>query len=180
VSEPLAKPLPFRWTGDSFEPMPRFAKECDRVFVVGEVYTLTEVADRNMGAHRAYFASINEAWKNLPDQWGDYFRSPDHLRKWLLIQAGYCDQATFSFATPGEAQRFAAFYRKPTESSEFRVIDVVDNSITVYTAMSQQVLRKGKGMDAATFKASARAVTEKLDLMLGTPRGTVARQRASA
>lgn len=180
MNEISAKPLPFRWTGDSFEPVARFAKECDRVFVVGEVYILTEVASRNMGAHRAYFASINEAWKTLPDRWGDFFKSPDHLRKWLLIQTGYCDSNTFTFATNEEASRFAAFYRKPTESSEFRVIEVKGPAIVVYTARSQQVLRKGKGMDAETFKASARAVQDRLDLMLGTTRGTVAKQRESA
>lgn len=173
--------VPCMWTEDGvFKPLARFSRYCDKELVVGLVYNITEVADRNMARHRAYFASINEAWKSLPEQWGDFFKSPEHLRKWCLIQTGYCDSNTFTFATNEEASRFAAFYRKPTESSEFRVIEVKGPTIVVYTARSQQVLRKGKGMDADTFKASARAVQDRLDMMLGTTRGTVAKQRESA
>lgn len=174
--------VPLIYEGDGIFHVPNnaWAQRCDKEFVVHERYAFTEVADRNMGHHRAYFASVNEAWKSLHDSWGDYFRHPDHLRKFCLIHEGYCTTNTFTFSSDEEAARFAVYFRKPSEGSEFRIVIVKGSTVTVYVALSQQVKRNGKGMDAQTFKESAVKVSRRIDAMLGTKPGTTEMQRASA
>lgn len=177
---PPLLPLVYEGDGNWSIANKAWGKRCDELYVVHERYAFSEVDTRNMKLHAAYFASIGEAWKNLPEGWGDYFKSPDHLRKYCLIKEGYCTTATFTLANEDEALAFAAYFRVPGESGEFRIIERRGNVVVVNTARSQQVLRKGKGMDADTFKSSSRAVLNRLDIMLGTSRGTVAKQRASA
>lgn len=172
-----ASPKLYTWQGDGFTPLPRFAKACDEDFVVGEVYLMGEVAEREWKRHKAFFAGVNEAWKSLHEGYGDFFKNPDHLRKWCLIQEGFCTQENFVLQSKKEAKRFAGFMRK---GEEFRVVTIEGRSVTVYTAASQQVLRKGKGMDNEMFKHSVRRVQHRLDGMLGTKPGTVAKQRGSA
>lgn len=174
----MESPLPFTWDGEHFVPMPRFAKECDRRYVVGEVYMLGEQDVRNMAAHRAFFASVGEAWKNLPEEWGSYFKSPDHLRKWCLIQEGYCTQSTFAFDSIADARAYAKYAKAKDE--DFILIDLRGNVVTIFTAESQRVLRNGKGMSAERFRQSKADVTRHLDGMLGVRPGTTAKQRQSA
>lgn len=50
-------PIPFTWTGDSFQPANRhWSRKCDERFVVGETYTMEEIHARSSATHAHYFA----------------------------------------------------------------------------------------------------------------------------
>ena len=59
---------------------------------VGAVHGWQLAEHRSKASHDHFFAIINEAWKNLPEDMGDDFPSPEHLRKWALIKSGFCSE----------------------------------------------------------------------------------------
>jgi len=166
-------PIPFRWTGDSFEPASRYwASQADRHFVVGQVYPLEVREERSTASHRAFFAQINEAWKTLPDEAADRFPTPDALRKFALIRTGYRDERSIACASKAEAQRVAAFV-KPMD--EFAVVTVTGPTVTVYTARSQSM----RAMDKATFQKSRDDVLAYIAQMIGTTTRELAASEAA-
>lgn len=154
-------PLPFRWTGEAMEPLPAFTRRCDAAFVVGEVYNLDAIEERSAKSHAHYFASINEAWQNLPENLVEQFPTSEHLRKWCLIRAGYHQSRDIVAASKAEALRLAAFV-KPMDS--YAVVTARGAVVTVYTAESQSMRAMGK----QRFQESKDAVLSLLAAMIGT------------
>lgn len=153
-------PIIFVWDGDAMVPRDRrFAFQCDKMFVVGEHYTLVQHEDRSAASHRHYFAAIKEAWENLPEVIGDRFASPEHLRKYALVKAGYRDERTHVAATKAEAQRLAAFVR-PID--DFAIVTVSGLAVTVWTAKSQSVRAMGKKEFYESKEAVLRVIAELL------------------
>jgi hypothetical protein len=134
-------PLKCRWTGDSFAPIGRSLDEANAEFVVGQVYALEEVKARSQAAHNFYFAAIHDAWCNLPESSADRWPSPEHLRKWALIQGGYRDERTIVCTSKAEAERVAAFIRP---MDQYAVVTVVAAVVRVFTAQSQSLRAMGK------------------------------------
>ena len=129
-----APPIVFQWTGSAMEPAGRFARECDRYFVVGERYTLSEWQDRTQRSHNHFFACVAEAWKNLPEDQAERFPTPEHLRRFALIKSGHHDRTEFVASSKAEALRLAAFLRG---FDEYAVVVVRDNVVARLTAKSQ-------------------------------------------
>lgn len=154
-------PIPFEWTGDCFVPRPGFAKVCDREFVVGQVYRLVEEQERSAATHRHFFACVNAAWENLPDHLAPNHPTPDHLRRFALIRAGYADSRQIVASSKAEAVRLAAFV-KPMDS--YAVVTVSEAVVTVFTARSQSM----KAMGKKDFAASKEAVLTVIAEMIGT------------
>jgi len=151
-------PLAFAWDGESMIPLqPRLA---DRYYVVGETYRLEPREDRSQASHNHYHASIDEAWKNLPEHMAERFATADHLRKWALIRAGYRDERSVVCAFHAEAQRVAAFI-KPLD--DFAVVTAINAVVTVYTAKSQSMRAMGK----AEFQKSKDRVLDVVSAMIG-------------
>lgn len=149
-----AAPIVFCWTDEgAMRPLSRFARMADAEFVIGEQYRLAAVEERSMVSHGHFFASLHEAWINLPEAEAERFPSAEHLRKWCLIKAGYFDQRSIVSASKAEALRIAAFI-KPLD--EFAVVTVSEAVVTVYTAKSQSYRAQGK----KEFNASKQAVLE--------------------
>ncbi len=170
----MTVPVVFQWTGDAMIPRDRrFAFQCDKMFVVGENYTLIQHEDRSSISHRHYFASITEAWRSLPEQMGDRFPSPEHLRKFALVKAGYRDERTHVAATKAEALRLAAFV-KPID--DFAIVTTTGMTVTVWTAKSQSV----KAMGKTEFQASKEAVLNVLADLLGVDVKTLAERGTEA
>ncbi|MFL7901509.1 hypothetical protein ACJ41P_10280 [Azospirillum argentinense] len=169
----MSAPIPFRWEGDSFAPMPGFARRCDEVFVVGQVYRLTEEEDRSAASHRHYFACINAAWENLPERLAADFPTPDHLRRYALIRAGYADSRTLVASSKAEAVRLAAFV-KPMDS--YAVVVVSDATVTVWTARSQSA----KAMGKKDFQESKDRVLDVIAGLIGTDPATLSTQAGQA
>lgn len=152
--------LPFTWNGEAMIPARGFAKRCDAEFTIGMVYNLEAVEQRSAKSHAHYFAAVNEAWQNLPEEQADRFPTSEHLRKWCLIRAGFAEQRQIVAASKAEAQRIAAFV-KPMDG--YAVVTVRDAVVTVWTAESQSMRAMGK----ERFQASKTAVLELLSLMIG-------------
>jgi hypothetical protein len=94
--------------------------------------------ERSFARHRAYFASLSEAWSSLAS---DDFPSPEHLRKFVLIKCGYYDERVLVCDTAAQAERVAAFVR-PLD--EFSIIVRDDSLVRVWTARSQSYKAMGR------------------------------------
>lgn len=172
----MGGPVLLQWNGEAFQPANRhWASQCDKRFVVGEFYTLAEHNDRSMNTHRHYFASVAEAWKNLPEHFSGlpFAESAEHLRAYALIRTGYCDAHTIVCSSKAEASRMAAFIR-PIDG--FSIVDVKEATVTRYVAKSQSM----KAMDKQEFQQSKVAVLDFLDDLIGVARGTTHRNAGSA
>lgn len=152
--------------------VPLRPKLADRDFTIGEAYHLEVVEERSAKSHRHYFASLNEAWQNLPDTALERLPTSEHLRKFALIKTGYHDSKSIVASSKAEAQRLAAFVR-PAE--EFVIITVEGATVTVFTAKSQSQKAMGKEM----FQASKDAVLSYVSDLIGVDRQELEHSRAA-
>lgn len=157
----MTAPIPFRWEGDAFRPLPTWGKRCDEMFVIGQVYQLVEHEDRSIRSHNHYFAAVAEAWANLPENLTEKFPTAEHLRKFALIKAGYADSRTMVASSKAEALRLAAFVRP---MDDYAVVTVSEAVVTVWAARSQSM----KAMGKKDFQASKDAVLGIVAEMIGT------------
>lgn len=150
----IEAPIEAIWTGEAFQPTSAYwARRADKQFARGEILRIVHEPERSHSTHAHYFASITEAWRNLPPLMAERFPSPDHLRKWALIKAGYCNTHSMPCSSPTEARRLAAFIRP---MDEFSVVSVEKSMVTMFTAMSQSY----KAMDKKTFAESKEKVLD--------------------
>jgi hypothetical protein len=169
-----APPVYFNWDGESMTPAtPYMARLADKHYVVGETYSLIPFAARSAKSHNHFFASVADAWSNLPDDRLEEYPSAEHLRKKALIRKGYCDERSIVCASKAEAQRVAAFI-KPLD--DYAIVIAKDCVVTVYTAKSQSA----KAMGAQEFGESKKAVFEYLDALLGVPVGQTKKHAGKA
>lgn len=170
----MAAPSPIAcvWTGETFRPLPGHFRRAAEQYGEGEVVTLAPVEDRSAASHRHYFAAINEAFQNLPEVMTERFASPEHLRKYALVRAGYRDERTIVASSKAEAKRLEAFI-KPMDEYAFVVRS--EATVTVYTAKSQNMRAMGK----AEFQASKDKVLTVLASLIGVD-VTQLRARAEA
>lgn len=153
-------PIPFTWDGESMVCPRRFQLMADKLFTVGENYPLIVQEPRSRASHNHYFASIEEAWRNLPEGLAEHFPTSEHLRKHALIKADYADKRSFVAGSKAEAVRLASFV-KPMD--EYAIITVNECVVTVYTAQSQSVRAMGK----EPFQHSKEKVLEIVSAMVG-------------
>lgn len=156
-------PIVYQWNGEAMVPMRRFAKQCDREFVIGEFYPLVVEEARSMRSHAHYFAAVNSAWENLPEDLAPRFKTAEHLRKYALIRTGFHDERSIVCSSTAEAERVAAFV-KPVD--EFAVVLVNDATVTIFTAKSQSL----RAMDRKEFQRSKELVLEFLSARIGVKR----------
>lgn len=157
--------LRYRYEGEGeFRALPHYQKLCDKELVVGEIYSLGIIEERSQASHSHYFASLNEAYKNLPEELAKNFRSVEHLRKWTLIRTGYYTSRSAIFPSPREAAE-AATWAGPMVD-EFDVTVVEGNVVTIYRAKSQSVRAMGK----QEFQQSKSDVLDYVAAMIHTSR----------
>lgn len=171
----MSTPLLLRYEGEGeFKAPSKFwSDRADKDFVIGEVYRMGEHHDRSAASHGHYFASIRNAWVNLPDSLVDEYPSPEALRKKLLVKCGYADERSIVCASKAEAQRVAAFI-KPMD--EYAVVIVREAVVRVYTAQSQS----RKAMGGKVFQESKTKVMDAIDDLLGVERGATAKNAGQA
>ena len=163
MSTDAPRPVLMKWHGDCFAPNGKhWADLCDRQFVVGENYLIEEHRERSGKSHRHYFACVFHAWSNLPETMAESPASwsPEHLRKYALIKAGYCDTQTYPCNSAAEAQRWAGRIR-PLD--DYAIVVVKGTVVVRYTAKSQSV----KAMGSATFEESKKKVLAYLADLIG-------------
>lgn len=156
----MTRPIPFQWSGEAMVPTRGFARLADQEFVIGEVYTLAEIADaRSMKSHRHYFQAVYDHWLNLGEADAERFPTEVHLRKYALIRAGFCNARELPCSSKAEAVRVGAFM-KPMD--EYALVAINPPVVRVYTAHSQDT----RSMGRARFQESKDAVMEVLAGMI--------------
>jgi hypothetical protein len=164
----------YAWDGAAMRPLPAFASSLTQRFAVGEVVSLEPALVRSQPTHRHYFACVREAWVNLPERFAARFPTEEHLRKYALIKAGFCDQRSIVCVSKAEARRLGAVL-KPLD--DYAIVAVADRLVTVITAKSQSAA----AMSKAAFQASKQAVLGVLAEMIGVdPAALVEAGRRSA
>ena len=140
MSDAEIKPVMMVWDGVGMLPVARAAALASKQFAVGETYFMDIVRGRSMRSHDHYFVVVENGWQNISDEARERFPTVDHLRKYLLIKAGYCDVETFPCSSRSEAIRWASSLRK---IDQYALVLVADSSITRYTAHSQSKQEMG-------------------------------------
>lgn len=146
-------PLYFRWDGDGMIPIGRYVREANERFVVGERYQMEVIEQRSQAFHAFYFARVAELWSNLPERFGDRFKSPDHLRAYALVHTGHCEENVVTVESEEVAQRVGAF---ALALDDLCIIDIKGTVVSVFKAHSQ----KKSAMDAQAFRDSAQDVID--------------------
>lgn len=164
----MSSPIAFRWFEGVMIPQARFARMAHEQYVVDETYILAEVQERSKKSHDHFFVLVDEAWSSLPESYDGRWATPDHLRKWALIKAGYRDERTLVCSSKAEALRLAAFVK---QFDEYAVVTVREAVVTAYTARSQSL----KAMGKTDFQESKTRVLEILGEMIGVTQQELAR-----
>jgi hypothetical protein len=164
-------PIWFNWDGEAM--VPKHPRIADKHFVVGEPYCLVPHEERSVNSHRHYFAAINEAWSNLPEDLVEQFPTPERLRKYALVRAGYADERSIVCASKAEAQRVAAFIRP---MDQYAVVTVSESVVRVYTPQSQSMRAMGK----KAFQESKDKVLNVIAQMIGVSAETLASEARRA
>ena len=154
---------PLRYTFEGGVMVPAHPKLAAQQFGEGEVVTLERREARSANSHRHYFACINEAWQNLPEHLALLFPSAEHLRKYCLIKAGYCNEMTIRVASKAEAVRSVVTVRA---LDTFCVAEARDSTVFIWTAKSQSM----RAMGAREFQESKSKVLDALAALIGVER----------
>lgn len=153
-------PITFEWTGDAMVPLPRFAKLCDRQFVVHETYRLVVEDERSEASHRHEFAWLDDAWRNLPEDCAELYPTPTHLRKRALVEAGFYNETVVDAGSNAAALRVASAFRA---RDEFALVIVRGPLVVIRDAKSQS----RRAMKRDEFQASKTAILEIVAAMIG-------------
>jgi len=154
-------PIECFWNGEVFQPTgPYWVRRADKDYVKGEIYRLVDIPERSHKTHAHYFACVNKAWENLPPLMAERFSSPDALRYYCLIKAGFCTSESIVCPSHADALRVEAFVRS---ADAFSLITVKKTIVTRYVAKSQSY----KAMGKAEFAASKEKVLDVLAELIG-------------
>jgi len=130
------RPVVFIWNGEQMIPLPRFKRLCDQQFAINEEYPLAILEGRSLASHNHYFAWLHEAFDNLAEEYAQEFPTPEHMRAWALVQAGYATESNFVLDTAKDARQMAIALRK---TSPLAVIKVSGNVVKHFEAESQSM-----------------------------------------
>ena len=169
----MSGPIRYRWSGDGWEPLPRFRRQCNETFVIGETANLELREERSGQSHRHLFAQIADAWGTLPAAYDNRFPSPEHLRAFLLIKGGFCRHVQHACPTRAEALRTRAIC---AGMDDYAIVSVEGSTVNVFTAESMNY----SSMDRQRFQAAKDACLRILDEMLGVDSGATAANAAQA
>jgi hypothetical protein len=163
------RPVLYQWDGEAMRPVGRWQQLAIEQCVPGERYMLEPVGDRSMADHRHYFAWLADAWANLPEQWEGRWPDPDRLRKWALVQAGYCTTTTYRARTRDEAERYIASMLDFDDELE---IERIRTRVIVKKAESQSF----PAMSQRRFRESKEAVINVVSMLIGVTPQTLKRE----
>ena len=153
-------PIAYQWNGEGFEPLKRFARQCDEQFTIGEVYWLAVEHNRSTTSHAHQFAWVREAWLSLPESLADQYPSPEHLRKRALIEAGYYTETITDAGSYAAALRVASMVQS---REPFSLVIVREQYVVIREAKSQSL----RAMGAKDFQESKQAILEVVSNILG-------------
>jgi len=166
-------PMPYRWTGDAWVIHPRFQRQADAAFAIGEVRMMVEVEERSEASHRQEFAWLKDAWLSLPERLADQFATAEHLRKRALIETGFYHETVIDCGTTASALRVASYARG---EDDFAHVVTRGPLVVVRKAKSQS--RRAMAKDE--FQASKTAILEWVASLLDVAPTTLAKQSEAA
>lgn len=158
----MKRPIPLRcmWTGNSLVPDKRTLAHCIKEFGDGEIVTLERNEERSEASHRHTFAWLHQAYLNLPEHLARKHPSEEALRKWALIETGYCHEDISVWDSAKDAMTAGLMMRK---LDTYCVVVVSGRTVRRYTAMSQSVRSMGK----KTFQESKTAIMDLISSLIG-------------
>lgn len=139
---------------------PLTPKIADKHFVIGCDYVLSEKRDRSDKSHSQFFACVQWAHDNLPEEIAEQLPDPEDLRAKALIATGYAETRQFVAKNNAEALNTAVHL---SAYQGYRVISIHENIVTELRAKSQSY----KAMGADEFKASKEDVIEYCAAVIG-------------
>ena len=148
--------IPLKYEGDNIFRALRPVKDIE----VGTVAGWARQEHRSAESHRFYFAAIADAWANLREDVAATLPSAEHLRKWALIQSGYCAMTKLAFKTNAEAIAACAFISALDTYAECGVNGTV---AVIRRATSQSM----KAMGKEEFQKSKEAVLAVISQLIG-------------
>lgn len=170
MAEDRIPPMPFVYDGEAM--VPKFPKQADHHYVVGETVYLEPFLARSKRSHDHYFAVVEEAWKNLPEDMAERFAQPDPLRYFALIKTGFRSEENIVCTSQAEALRWAEVIRR---RSPYAITTVAGGVVRIWEAESQSL----KAMGRERFQASKTAVLDFLAQMIGVDPVELSRARAA-
>jgi hypothetical protein len=90
----------------------------------------------------------------------DDFPSPEHLRKWALIKAGFCSETRIVCANNSEAMTLAT---KAKSLDKYSVVAIDGKTVTIWTADSQ----RRDAMGRKTFQEAKERALHIISNLLG-------------
>lgn len=153
----------------AFVPIPRYAAMSARQFALDAEYPIAPVEPRSRASHNHYFAALHEGFLNLPEKFAARFPSEDHLRHWLLVRTGWCDETEIETASPKEARKLAMEWRL---RDSYAVIQAIGRKVIIRWAKSQDHRSMGK----QAFQDSKKDVLEFLSQIIGVPLGKLEKE----
>lgn len=144
---------------------PRFGNVARAQFVDGESYPLEVREQRSSKAHSFYFASVNAAWKNLRGETAEILSTPNHLRGWALVVAGWHDQHIVEAPSKDDAMRMAVFARALAKNEGYVEIAVIKHDGRWFVRSRTPKSQSRSAMNKEEFQQSSRDV---LDVLGGT------------
>jgi hypothetical protein len=137
----MKHPIICEWDGDALKPIQRFHSIVNDQLVVGEKYRIEFIQERSRKSHNHFYAVLKELWLNLPEHVSGRFATPEHMRKWALIQTGWHKREEHAASSEAEALKLVAFM-KPVD--EYAVIFAKGNVVVRMIAKSQSLKAMGK------------------------------------
>lgn len=145
-------PTPFIWRDGALIPATSYQlKRCQEHFEDGQRYLLAEQNERSQATHAHYFAALQEAFNNLPEDIGHEFPTFDKFRATGLISTGFYNQRSVICASDDEARKVAAFV---APMDDLAIVSVSGSAVVVRTAKSQSY----RAMDKSEFRKSKEAM----------------------
>lgn len=153
-------PVKCFWDGEVLKPIERQRWLADRNFVVGEIYPMVVHEERSHNSHNHFFAALNEAWQQLPEDLAPQFPTAEHLRKRALIDGGFYDELAVDAGSDAAALRVMRAFK---QVDDFALVFTRGPIVIRRTAKSQSARAMGKD----DFQRSKQAVLEIVSAMIG-------------
>jgi hypothetical protein len=154
-------------------PTPRYEGLAYKQYAAGEEYALTLLEARSRASHNHFWASLQNGFDNLPENIAARFPSVDHMRAYLLIETGWCDEMECELVSNAEARKLAARTRS---ESPYARITIRDRKVVVWYPKSQSAAAMGH----QAFQDSKRDVLGLLEGMIGVPLGSLSKEAGRA
>lgn len=169
----MSEPIICTWDGEGFHVLPRARKALDATLVCGLRYSVAIIEERSAKAHQAFFATVTDAWRNLPEDQAERFPTADHLRRYALIKTGFANRRDVVCANNNEALRLAALVKT---LDPYSLTMVSERAVAIWTAESQSY----KSMGKPRFMQSQEAVRDFCASLIGVDPGTLHQEAGKA